>query len=87
MTYGIGCVIKKGVPSWQTWMRSSSIGSRRSTKTTGAPPSKTWARTPPSYFTGFIHQLVSESQLPHTIVNLLLTITDGNMKLTVLWGS
>ena len=33
-----------------------------------------------------IHQLVSESQLSYIIVNLL-TITNQNMKLTVLWGS
>ena len=27
-----------------------------------------------------------ESQLPHKIVNLLFTITNRNIKLTVLWG-
>ena len=30
--------------------------------------------------------LVSESQLSHEIVNLLFTITDQDIKLTVLWG-
>jgi len=34
-----------------------------------------------------IHQLVLESQLPHEIVNLLFTIPNHNIKLTVLWGS
>ena len=33
-----------------------------------------------------LNQLVSESQLPHTNVNLLLTIADLNINLTVLLG-
>ena len=39
------------------------------------------------YLTEFIYLLVSESQLPHNIVNLWFTITDQNIELTVLWGS
>jgi len=34
-----------------------------------------------------IYQLVSESQLPHKIVNVMSTITNNNVKFTVLWGS
>ena len=34
-----------------------------------------------------IYQLVSESQLPHKNVNLLLKITDQNIESTILWGS
>ena len=33
-----------------------------------------------------IHSMVLESQLPHKTVNLLLTITTRNNKLTILWG-
>ena len=40
-----------------------------------------------SYLTLCIYQLGLESQLPPKIVNLLLTITDENIKLTVLRGS
>ena len=39
------------------------------------------------YLTKCIYQLVLESQHPHKIVNLLFTITNSNIKLTVLWGS
>ena len=39
-----------------------------------------------SYLTECVHQSFSESQLPYKIVNLLFTITDSNMKLTVWWG-
>ena len=35
----------------------------------------------------FPQNSVLESQLPHKIVNLLLTITNLNIKLKVLWGS
>ena len=31
--------------------------------------------------------IVLESQLPHKIVNSLFTITNQNIKMTVLWGS
>jgi hypothetical protein len=34
-----------------------------------------------------IYSLVLESQPPHKTVNLLLTTTSQNTKLTVLWGS
>ena len=34
----------------------------------------------------FIHQVVLESQLPHKIANLLFTIDNQNIKLTVLVG-
>ena len=40
----------------------------------------------PTYLTESLYQLVLESQLPHKIVNLLLTITNQNIKSTVLWG-
>ena len=33
-----------------------------------------------------IYELVLESQLPHKIFNLLLTIADQNVKLTFFWG-
>ena len=32
-------------------------------------------------------RLVLESQLTHKLVNLWLTVTDQNVKLTILWGS
>ena len=35
-----------------------------------------------THLTGCIHESVSESQLPHKIVNFLFTITDQNIKLT-----
>jgi len=41
----------------------------------------------PPYLTECIYSLVLESQLTHKIVNLLFTITNSNIKLTVLWGS
>ena len=37
------------------------------------------------YLTQCIDQMVSESQLPHKIVNLLFTIINQNIKLTILW--
>jgi hypothetical protein len=40
-----------------------------------------------TYLTECINQLVLESQLLHKTVNLLLTISDENKKLTLLWGS
>ena len=40
-----------------------------------------------SNLTQCFHQLVSEIQLPRRIVHLLCTISNQNMKLTVLWGS
>ena len=45
-------------------------------------------KTPPEtvYFTSCISELVLESQLPHKIFNLLFTITNCDMRLTVLWG-
>ena len=39
-----------------------------------------------SYLTECVNQSVSESELPYKIVNFLFTITDSNIKLTVLWG-
>ena len=39
------------------------------------------------YLTDCIYELVLESQLPHRIVNLLFTITNQNIQLTILWGS
>ena len=39
-----------------------------------------------SHLTECVHQLVLESQLPHKTVNLLLTITNQDDNLTVLWG-
>ena len=33
-----------------------------------------------------IHLVVLESQLPHKIANLLFSITNQNIELTVLWG-
>ena len=39
------------------------------------------------YLTDCIYSLVSESQPPHKIVNVLLTTTSRNIKLTVLWES
>ena len=38
-----------------------------------------------SYLTTCTYQLDLESQLPHKIVNLIFTIINQNMKLTVLW--
>ena len=38
-----------------------------------------------AYLTQCVYLLVLESQLPHKIVNLLSTITDQYIKLTVLW--
>ena len=40
-----------------------------------------------SPLTECIYSLVLESQRPHKIVNLLFTITNEDIKLTVLWGS
>ena len=37
-----------------------------------------------SHLTGCIYELVLEGQLPYKVVNLLFTITDQNVKLTVL---
>jgi len=37
------------------------------------------------YLTEFVNYLVSESQLPHKIVNLLCTITNQDMRLMILW--
>ena len=34
-----------------------------------------------------VQEEVTESQIPHQIVNLLFTITQPNNKVTVLWGS
>ena len=34
----------------------------------------------------YIYIYILESQLPHKIVNLLCTMTNGNIKLKVLWG-
>ena len=34
-----------------------------------------------------IHWLVSESELPRKVVNVLLAITDSNIKSAVVWGS
>ena len=36
-----------------------------------------------AYLTQCIHELVLESQLPHKIVNLLFTIADSSIRLTV----
>ena len=39
------------------------------------------------YLAERIYQLVLESQLPHKIVQLLFTITNQSIKVTILWGS
>ena len=39
------------------------------------------------YLTECAYQLVSQSQHPYQIVNLLFTITSKNIKLPVFWGS
>ena len=44
-------------------------------------------RNPYPYLTACVYYLLLESQLSHEIVNLLLTITKQNIKLTVFWGS
>ena len=36
--------------------------------------------------TQYMYESVSERQLPHKIVNLLLIITNTSIELTVLWG-
>ena len=40
-----------------------------------------------SHLTECINQTILENELPHKIVNLLFTVTDQNIKLTILWGS
>ena len=40
-----------------------------------------------SHLTELTYEMVSESQLPHKVVNLLFTFTDENNKFTVLWES
>ena len=40
-----------------------------------------------SHVTECIYQWVLESQIPQNIINLLFTIADKNIKLSVLWGS
>jgi len=40
-----------------------------------------------SYFTEWIYQSLLGGQLPDKTVNLLFTITNPNIELTVLWGS
>ena len=39
------------------------------------------------HLTECINQMVLQGQLPHKIVNLLITVTKQNHKLTILWGS
>ena len=40
-----------------------------------------------TYLTDCMNQRVSESQLPHKLVNLLFTIAYQDNTLTILWGS
>ena len=42
---------------------------------------------PPHHLTECIIEVVSECELPHEIAELLLTITNQNNKVTILWGS
>ena len=80
---------------WRTMRRSlwwswgvAAVSFERGTPVVDAPRSRPRTRKVDQrpYLTKCIFQLVLESQLPHTIVKILFTITTRNIKLTVLWG-
>ena len=64
-----------------TWDQGLSRPASSSCPTTGGA-----LHTRRSHLTECINQMVSESQLPHKIVNLLFTSTNLNNNLMILWG-
>ena len=75
--------LSQGGGAGSAWRPQAAAGAGRGTSWESAEQYS----SPYSYLTECIYQLVLGSQLPRKIVTLFLTVSDSDIRLTVLWGS